>query len=34
MFGTDIEVSYREDYQEIDPEDVFDSGDDGGDGGE
>lgn len=34
MFGTDIEVSYREDYQEIDPEDVFDSGDEGGDGGE
>lgn len=34
MFGTSIEVSYREDYQEIDPEYVFDSGDDGGDGGE
>lgn len=34
MFGTSIEVSYREDYQEIDPEYVFDSGDGGGDDGE
>lgn len=31
MFGTSIEVSYREDYQEIEPEDVINDIDDGGD---
>jgi hypothetical protein len=31
MFGTSIEVSYREDYQEIEPENVINNIDDGGD---
>lgn len=34
MFGTDIEVSYREDYQEIEAENVINNIDDGGDGDE
>lgn len=34
MFGTSIEVSYREDYQEIDAENVINNIDDGGDGDE
>lgn len=34
MFGTSIEVSYREDYQEIEPEDNINNIDDGGDAGE
>lgn len=34
MFGTDIEVNYREDYQEIEPENVINNIDDGGDGDE
>lgn len=34
MFGTSIEVSYREDYQEIEPENVINNIDDGGDGDE
>ena len=34
MFGTDIEVSYREDYQEIEPEDVFNNEENGGDSDE
>lgn len=34
MFGTDIEVNYREDYQEINPEDVFNNEENGGDSDE
>lgn len=34
MFGTSIEVSYREDYQEIETENVINNIDDGGDGDE
>lgn len=34
MFGTSIEVSYREDYQEIEVENVINNIDDGGDGDE
>jgi hypothetical protein len=34
MFGTNIEVSYREDYQEINPEDVFNNEENGGDSDE
>lgn len=34
MFGTSIEVSYREDYQEIEAENVINNIDDGGDGDE
>lgn len=34
MFGTNIKVNYREDYQEIEPENVINNIDDGGDGDE
>lgn len=34
MFGTNIKVNYREDYQEIEPENVINNIDDGGDGNE
>lgn len=34
MFGTSIEVSYREDYQEIETENAINNIDDGGDGDE
>lgn len=34
MFGTNIKVNYREDYQEIEPENVINNIDDGGDVGE
>lgn len=34
MFGTNIEVSYREEYQEINPEDVFNNEENGGDSDE
>lgn len=34
MFGTNIKVNYREDYQEIDPEDVFNNEENGGDSDE
>lgn len=34
MFGTNIEVSYRGDYQEINPEDVFNNEENGGDSDE
>lgn len=34
MFGTNIKVSYREDYQEINPEDVFNNEENGGDSDE
>lgn len=34
MFGTSIEVSYRQDYQEIEAENVINNIDDGGDGDE
>ena len=34
MFGTNIKVNYREDYQEIEPEDVFNNEENGGDSDE
>lgn len=34
MFGTNIKVNYREDYQDIEPENVINNIDDGGDGDE
>lgn len=34
MFGTNIKVNYREDYQEIEPKNVINNIDDGGDGNE
>ena len=34
MFGTNIKVNYREDYQEIEPENVINNINDGGDGDE
>lgn len=34
MFGTNIKVNYREDYQEIEPKNVINNIDDGGDGDE
>ena len=34
MFGTNIKVNYREDYQEIEPENVINNIDTGGDVGE
>lgn len=34
MFGTNIKVNYREDYQEIEPEDAFNNEENGGDSDE
>lgn len=34
MFGTNIKVNYREEYQEIEPEDVFNNEENGGDSDE